>query len=558
MLNDLDDDEIVAFGWPWHGLVKIGQDVQVVQSNGSVKTLVGVNPNNFYLGRNATWVFDRGRPDVADPIIEAEGGAWWGRAIMRDGLFWTGATWETFANGKPSSKRQDFSGFPLWWEDAPDAPTERAVVYIYGSSNGAVLAADIVSHQRLVTRTFTLNALGQGLDQPPVAALRGQHGSDWALAGIDPGDMVVNGEFCGAHQNRLLFLLYAQALSSASSIPTPRALSATSLGHTPQAPVDPPRAPCGLIEVEIDRGLFGSDWDANAHLSVRVVEDRKQALGNPRHNRYQGGHTLPGDTLATVTEEVSETSALLTAWYDPAGNIRTARFNRVQRVATTDRRLTQNGAFVGNYMTYSNHAKLELSYDGLVVDSRILNETIERNAGATSYSFTRIISATGEEDDVAIFSDDRYRGTGGAVPEVNAERAGGNLSFATYAYILQLEGVDVLRKQDIRMLHMTRHSNNVASICTSSEPYDYPSGGASYSVQAVSGPAIGPNGPAGGTMSATLTKRRTSWPTWSRSFFSLDTRRWSAGAGNPITGQFVRAVDHYDGSSVEGSSLTWV
>lgn len=556
MLIDIHDDEVVAFGWPWHGLVKVGSDVKVEMQNGAVKTLEGVDPRNFYLGGNATWVFDKGRPDIPDPVVEAEGGAWWGRAIMRDGLFWTGATWAPDSSGRPQRKIQDFAGFPLWWADAPEHRTERAYVEITKrlSHLPDELYINIPSLQRSFWVPLPLENIGQGLTHPPVAALKGTSLTTWGLAGVAAGDIDFIRVFCGAHQNKLLFMLLAQANSGAETIPTPRALSSDSLSGA-----IPPRAPCGLIEVELDRGLFGPAPDPAVHVTVSVIEDRQQALGNPQHSRVTGGHTLPLETLSTITETASETSALLTAWYSPTGEIRTVRYNRTQRVASTDKTLrTSAGTWDGRKRTYANQTTVELLYNGTVVDSKSLNETIEIDALPTSYSFARTISSTGEEDDVATFYDDRYRGTGGGAFEVQADRAGGSLSSAAYAYILMLDGVDVLRKQDIRMMHLTRHSNNVASICTSIEPYDYPEGQTSYAVRATSGGAIGPDGPAGGPMSATLTKRQDPGPFWARSFFSSDTSRWVLGAGNPLTGQIVRAADHYAGSPPGGYRLTWV
>lgn len=520
MLREWHDDEIVAIGWPWHGrVVSLGGVSTLELAGGGSMPLPRFND-----ARAVTWTFDMGRPDIPDPVVEAAGGAWWGRAIMRDGYFWSGL-------------RPDGSGFfttarrivPLWWEE-DDEPTAQIVDYPIFTDTFTLGWRNADGVQQSVTRSWSLAERGQGTDQPLCAAKN--TAGEWRLVG-QSADYSIRWSFMGAHKNRMLF---AQTLLAFGGVGLPHP-TGTAPGSSPGgAPV----SYCGLVEVIVDKALFGPTGDPAVHLNINMLEDRETALGNPTYSLIDT--TAPGGGSRNRDEETEQTSALLTAWYDNDGTVRTARYNRRQ-VATYDYVST---AVDDRHWDLTRSTEFELLYGGSVVDEHSLSEQLEIDQVGATLTATRTVTESGLPDDVATWTG-TYAGGSGIEPDPFAVfRAGQGLVMGSVAYILTLPGEgNVLREQDVRLMWLVAHSNNVASLCRSREPYDYPGGGDLMQVEAYSGPAIGPAGIVASSMSRTLDRPRTVVGPFYRSFFSEVGQRWVNGTGNPVTGQIVRADDYY-------------
>lgn len=534
MLRKFHDDKIAAIGWPWHGrVVTLGADKTLELPGGGTMPLP-----NFYAAGQVTWAFDMGLPDTPDPVVEAAGGAWWGRAILRDGYFWSGLV--PAGDGFYNTARQIA---PLWWAD--DEP-RRPQILDYPSFSGSTLALswrNSVGTQAQVTRSFSNDALGQGMDQPLCAAL---NAAGWRLVG-QSSDYFVRWGFLGAYQNRMLFGLKLIAASGASiGLPHPPATAPLS-----SSPAGAPDCYCGLVEVVIDKALFGPEVDPDTHIALTVLENRDQALGSPTHSLSDV--TAPGGNSRARSEETEQTSALLTAWYDLDGVVRSARYSRRQ-VATLD---YSAPTVDERHWSVTRSTNVELLYGGSVVDQRSLSERLEIDQVVETLTATRTVSESGVDDDVANWSG-TYAGGSIAPDPLPVFRAGQGLVMGCVAYILTLPGQgNVLREQDVRLVWLAAHSNNVASLCRSREPYDYPDGVNTMQVEAYSGPAIGPAGVVPGSMNRVLDRPRTPVGPFYRGFFSEVGQRWVLGTGNPITGQIARANDYY-GWPGGYPSISWV
>ncbi|RIA22673.1 hypothetical protein DFO61_3363 [Ectopseudomonas oleovorans] len=534
MLREWHDDQIVAIGWPWHGRVITFGDVSTLELAGGES----MSLPRFNAAARVTWAFDMGRPDIPDPVVEAVGGAWWGRAILRDGYFWAGLVPD--GGGFYNTARQVA---PLWWAD--DDP-RRPQILNYPSFSGSALTLSWLNSDgtpALVMRGFSNAELGQGVDQPLCAA---KSTGGWRLVG-QGADYFIGWIFLGAFQNRLLFALRMTAPSSGgTSLPHP---TGTAPGSSPGGA---PEGYCGLVEVAVDKQLFGPDGDPDLHLQLTVLESRQTALGNPTYSLSDV--TAPGGGSRNRDEETEQTSALLTAWYDVEGNVRTARYSRRQ-LATYD---YVSSAVDDRHWDLTRSTEFELLYGGSVVDQRYLSEQLAIDQVGASLSVSRTVSESGLDDDVSDWSG-TYAAGASIVPEPFAVfRAGQGLVMGSVAYIFTLPGMgNVLREQDVRLLWLAAHSNNVASLCRSREPYDYPGGGDLMQVEAYSGPAIGPAGVVPGTMNRLVDRPRTSVGPFYRGFFSDAGQRWVLGTGNPVTGQVARANDYY-GWPDGYPSISWV
>lgn len=530
MLREWHDDKIVACGWPWHGLV-----ISRRAENGGLLPPEIRLPNgttmqlpSFSHDSQVTWLFDMGMPDVPDPAVEAMGGAWWGRAIMRNGNYWSGARAES----------PGFSSFdriiPLWWpsEEPDQRPKLRKVEYIGVVSGSLSISWIDGGVTRSLARSITRDEIGQGISEAQCAAK--DFNGNWRLVGAS-NDYSVTLLFLGAYANRLLYGIRLRADTSASGLSAPpgTAQGSSSDGGAPEALF-------GLVEVVVDEALFGPDGDPDLHIHLTVLENRQTALGNPTYSLSDV--TVPGGVNRTRAETTEQSSALLTAWYDRAGNVKTARYNRRQ-VATFDHISASPN---DRHWKVTRSTNVELLYAGAVVDQRSLSESLEIDQVEAALTVSRTISESGVEDDTAHW-EGTYAGGSGIVPNpLPVFRAGQGLVMGVVAYILTLPvHGNVLREQDVRLIWLVAHSNNVSSLCRSREPYDYPAGTNVMEVEAYSGPAIGPAGIAPGVMTRTIARSRSVRGAYYRSFFSHAGVGWVLGTGNPATGQIVRADDYY-------------
>lgn len=511
MLRDIDDDDVLACGWPWHGRLMWTRapgpiNEYYVDLDGGGRR--DVPPLVFGTSVN-TWVFDMGLPDIEDEALAAAGGAWWGRAIMRGGYFWHG-------------EQQERAVVPLWWED--DEPRRPMMIRHFGSASSVRIATDAFDH----ALTWPLGDIGQGAGQP-ACAVRGPADTTpfWFLMAAGASGLAVTYVLLGAYANRLLYGLVLRRSSGGTVLPDPPGTSLLSSGS------GSPPGYYGLIEVTISRALFGPGGSPAEHISMAVIEDRSVALGNPVHDRQVNG--------SDVDEVAQETAALLTAWYGPGGVIRTARYSRRQECVRETSYTSPEDWHAIAWRT----TKIDLIYQGAVVDSRTLTESISTRYLDPVATIERTVSETGVEDDVATWSEVYALSSAAAPSALPVFRAGQGLVMGVVAYTYNVPGHgNVLREQDVRLMWLVPHSNNTASICRSREPFDYPDGQDFFDVEVYAGPAIGPNGPVGAAQVRTLRRARTVNGPYIRSFFH--DARWIRGVGNPVTGAVARAGDYVD------------
>ncbi|WP_395505942.1 hypothetical protein [Ectopseudomonas hydrolytica] len=542
MLLEWHDDKIEACGWPWHGLVISRRTAaggllppEIRLPNGATMALP-----YFRHEWGVTWLFDMGLPDVPDPAVAAMGGAWWGRAIMRNGYCWSGA--RAASPGFPSFDQI----IPLWWpaEESGQQPKLRKIEYIGAVSSSLRISWIDGGVYRSLARNFTPADIGQGVSEAQCAAK--DVNGNWRLVGAS-NDYSVTLLFLGAHANRLLFGVRLRAATSATTLPEP---PGTARGSSSDSGA--PECLFGLVEVVVDDELFGPDGDPDTHIQLTVLENRQTALGNPTYSLSDV--TAPGGVNRTRVETTEQLSALLTAWYDKAGNVRTTRYNR-QQVATFD---YVSASVNDRHWNVTRSTNIELLYNAAVVDQRSLGERLEIDQADATLTVARTISETGIEDDLAHW-EGAYSGGSGIVPNpLPVFRAGQGLVMGVVAYILTLPvHGNVLREQDVRLIWLVAHSNNVSSLCRSREPYDYPAGTDVMDVEAYSGPAIGPAGVVPSVMTRTIVRSRSVRGAYYRSFFSHAGVWWVIGAGNPATGEIARANDYY-GYPNGGPALSWV
>lgn len=266
-----------------------------------------------------------------------------------------------------------------------------------------------------------------------------------------------------------------------------------------------------------------------AKSSARLCQIRRALT----HSRIVNG--------SDVSEAAEEKSALLTAWYGPGGVIRTARYSRRQECVRESTYTSEENW----YGIARRNTKIDLIYQGAVVESRTLAESISTRYLMPISTIERKITETGVDDDITVWSEDYPLLTNSIPLPLPCFRAGQGLVMGVVAYTFTVPSYgNVLREQDVRLMWLVAHSNNTASICRSREPYEYPEGQNYFDVEVYAGPAIGPNGPVGSAQVRTLRRQRTPNGPYIRSFFHDP--RWIRGVGNPVTGEVARASDYVD------------
>lgn len=549
MFLEPQDEELIAWGWPWHGLARTTITGSGYETTITAATAEVIEVPRFIDDWRWTYIFDAGLPDVPDPAVEAEGGAWWGRAILRakDGLAeqWAwGSGWYAidFGSGfEPGNFR-----LPLWWEPEEGEPVEPLqVVFQYSGSGSShtlrlsrlgrfINGGDGSAEASLVVSVSDL----QQASGPVFAAKTLSESPTWRQ--VTPGEYEGMGlEFhnLGIWENKILLGLIwrVSIINGRPVLPHP---IMTSPGSGGSSPGGAPVAYSGLIELVVDPVMLDPAGDYSDALSINVVESLTTALGNAQHN--YSDETDPDDARTVIDERI-ETSGLLTAWYDSSGTIRTARYNRTQLATFVE---TVVSGISEKNQTRIRRTELDLLFGGTVVDSRFLQEEFQIiNESPTRWTVRNTISETGKDDDITESEDVGYDSTS-IYPTYTV---GSHLAVGTPAQIYSDGLVDnVLDYQDVRLLWIAPSSNNVASLSRSQEPYDYPEDQDYMMVSVYSGPAVGPLGVVGSPVSREITRGKTSPGNFWRGFFSTVGQKWVWATGNPVTGAVVRANSYYD------------
>lgn len=535
------EDNITTFGWPWHGRVLMqGESPNFTYT----VELPGGKTRQFPLfsaieQRGRTTLFDKGRPDIPDPELAEQGGAWWGRAILRGELF-TYADAGYVSDGSGSYESSELPGIPLWWEgdDLDQLPLFMSVMPSGNTLSFGWLIDGVAYNQYT---SYTPAELDQTIGQPRCAVYSGS-GLSWRELPANAGGSI-SLVMLGCYQNRILFgVVLTSSTGDLLTLPPSSGESSSASG--------PPLPYYGLVELRVDADVRDPDALHSQAFHMTVIENRSSALGHPLQTLSDVSN--PEEETRSYSEVWVQTSGLLTAWYDPNGVIRSARYSREQKAT-----LEHAGDGLNYHWDTSRSTKLKLHYSGGgVVDERELTEQLTITALDGHLDIVRRVTATDAEDDVSEYHDSQYAQTYNLEPD-KTFLPGLHLVMGAVAYVVPVNWQNnVLELQDIHQLWLVAHGNNVASICSSREPYDYAEGAASMNVQVYSGRAVGPLGPVGGPMTATINRPKTSLPSrYYRGLLSEFGAPWLRGAGNPATGEIARAGDYISSGA---TAITWI
>ncbi|TLX54861.1 hypothetical protein DN824_20475 [Stutzerimonas nosocomialis] len=516
-------DEIVAYGWPWHGLIR---------REGATQEVTLANGRSFRCdhGGSYTYLFDSGKEDIQSDAIEALGGAWWGKAILRGGnLAGTQLTWGGGLRTRLNNSTSEFFGMPLLMAGAE---TPWFVRYTLENLT-LTLSLRIGVDEYAFAVPVSLSDLGQGAGQPSYYALQ-------STAVSNPQRFLVNDAFPGSHQLELLDFRQNRMLLGVVVIADSRAPAYTEVySENPPATVNGrwPRFYSGLIEVEIGPDLLDVEDAADA-VTIRVIEDRASALGAPVREQHDG----PGGIIRDYLERWTQTSGLVTAWYE-GDTVRTARFDRVQEC--TLRRWIQTDEqqqTVIEQQTRTRSTQLRLLNDsGVVIDQIEMTEILEEiQTNGSQLQVRRTVQVSGQPDDVTESS--VFTGTASFGGPFTCFPPGLHGVNTCVAYIYSNGGQNRLREQDIRLMWLLPYSNQLACLAFTREPYDYPPNSDAMPVQITIGHCVSPTGTVGSTWSVAETHYRGDNPgeQYYRGFFHSPFSLYMRGSYNPVTGELAR------------------
>ncbi|MBV5688539.1 hypothetical protein KUU52_32175, partial [Pseudomonas aeruginosa] len=465
-------------------------------------------------------------------------------AILRGGgevnyqLYYGGAVvsqdGDVFKVGAP------FLGVPIWWaedeeprkpfyvdiyfEERSWLPPEERYVFVFRTLAGTV--PDILYKPYVET-------IGQGDDQPACASRARASYDGWSFGNKAS---LYYFPLLGVYQNRILFGVVIQPGSGGLGISSPPGTSKES----GSSPAGAPRGLYGLIEITIAQDIRDQESDHSNTISMRVVEDRRTALGSPVNNFIdQKNPPQDGVTTEYYLDEWIQSSGLVTAWYDAQGNIQTARYNR-RHYASKE---SSYGSEVPSRVATERASEIDLlDGSGSVVDSFMLKESFEaQELSGLGLQITRTVQVTGEEDDVTTYLDPDH--VGGVDVDVPATFPPGlHVANTVVTYQWLVNGENKLRDQDQHQLWIAALSNNSAALCHVREPYDYPEGQDTTTVRVRQGPAVKIDGISPNTIVETITKSKLQHR-YLRGFFWTPADGWVRASCNPITGELTRGKE---------------
>lgn len=543
------DEVPAACGWPWHGLVtrdSVNDLWNIALPNGGAYSF---QSGRFYPSPNS-FLFDMGLPDIPSPELEAAGGAWWGRAILRGGIQGPHtleggyrADLPALSYGRGLSPEIGVSrslwGAPLVMQPVdPENPTFRVFCRAFMRSGTLHVSVLHGTQEYTIVRSLAPADIGQGAGQPEAAA----HGQ------LPPNAIYFDGqvtdEYPGTYKafvrdiyaNRLLLGVVAIADAGAPGSQPPLSAASTQVAGNWPASIFPL---FGLLEVEILPQLFDEGVNPDDAVVVRVLEDRNSALGEPLFETED--IPLPGggrQYFARWTQALG----LLNAFYDQAGEVQTIRYSRVQESTLHRRRLEGEGGTLYWQQDTGRTTTLQLfGVDGGQVDEFTLSENLaEINRGST-VRVIRTVTATGDADDVQ--DSGEVTGTPSWAAALDVYMPGFHMFAPCIAHLYRIGGVDIIQPQDIRVAWIVAYGNRMGCLAFTREPYTTTVGNP---VQIHMRRIATPGGVVDGVLSAVESKPA-GFPNV-RSLFLFT--GYLNGAYNPVTGEHARGVS--------GSIPTWV
>ncbi|WP_462382323.1 hypothetical protein [Pseudomonas sp. Marseille-QA0892] len=529
-------DETVAMGWPWHGRIVTRPREEAIVELPNGKTV----PVGFDASRN-TYLFDIGYPDIPSETIEAAGGKWWGRAILRGGPLNLNYAEHVSYYGsgvKLANSTNDWlPGVPLVFDPVIEGGRRR-IVFVSAAFIGQSELELTLNYQGAVDRKvripITLDQLGNGAGQPECVT-RQQSAGRYESYGQVNDQFLPNPdlEIADFRANKLLVVIAATAHVRAPNVPYPMAYESRS---------PKPATVIGLLEIVLQPAVLDSTVDPRPHVQLRLIEDRASALGNPVYETHDETGPQFRDYLAKWTQQLG----LLNAWYAPDGTVRTARFDRIQS-SVQERWPASSEGPAGQRDIIETTMRIRTD-SGTVIDEMVMRDTRERfDHGANTIQLIRTVEVTGEDPDIA--DSGRVTATFEYFDPAPIFQPGFHAD-SIVAYISRVSGRNIIREQDIRMLWLLRCSNTLSCLGYTREPFAYADGQDTMPVKVRRGPLISPKGSVMEVDTRTLLHSRSASPDYeySRSFWWFNGLRYAS--YNPVTGEIAR--------NDETASYSWV
>ena len=460
-----DENEYVACGWPWHGLlIRPPSAASYVVRMPDDKSVELAANNQVY---SATHLFDMGLPDIDDATIEAAGGKWAGYAVLRSRQgtpmrvdayqsisVYYGAALPPDMNGYQPT-HQPLPGVPLWIEDGAGVK-HRFFFRFHSHLNTLTVTLQNEAGVRTLTRTLSVDEVEQGAGQPECVCW---NGTIWAMIN-DDNPALLSARIRDFRDNRALVVLYAFAQpSSIEGVMPPFTANAT--GH----PSDwgweffPP---LGLLEVSLTEYALDPEADLEDCFTITVLEDRATALGNPVYTETDvdlGG----GNREYSASWEQEE--ALVNAFYNADGDLQTIRVNRTQS-SSLHRRAVSAGR---QQDTIANTTYELIDVDGTVVDTMTIESHMTELESAGTLRVVRRISATGETDDIT--DSGVVTGTASWADPVAVHPPGMHNYAVVLSHVYRINGVDIIDNQDLLSLYVLPASNRGACLALARDTY---------------------------------------------------------------------------------------
>lgn len=362
-------------GWPWHGMLRYAPafghslqlpDGRVIESGAPVSANPLDGNWNLTLGDGDTYLWDLGLPGLPDPEIESKGGAWWGKAILRQGTGYAyGALY--MATGLGSTPN---------WPVSFDGQVGRAALLLVSDTQVLIdWWPDTTLGAEVAKLSLELPGVDMGQDGPPV---RGDSG----------------------YINRLRFTLH-------DITPDGRSALIMIEGEITPPPVTPYIRPrLGLLRIDI------GGTAEQPQFAVSVVESRAQAVGqlinetvgsltpealmpDPVRLTQDGGQppscsdrvsradgvlvkaeagatTVFRGNLGTTTRTVGQRGQLAAAWFGPGGGVQIARLDsEIEEHCSNSRSDRSSGSYEAR-TTFSSDGQTCTQTSYVETDTRVL------------------------------------------------------------------------------------------------------------------------------------------------------------------------------------------
>ena len=411
-----------------------------------------------------------GLPDIPSPELEAEGGAWWGRALLRGGIPGPHSQSGMYGIDLPFL---GYGGLPGAVWGAPlviqpedeDLPAFRVFCRAFIRSGALHLSVLHGRQVHNVVRPLSLQEIGQGAGQPEVAAY-----------GVTPQGVFTPFRITDAYQgrfsafvrdfsrNRLLLGIVAMAdLGAPSAQPPLSSVSTDSAG----AWADSIFPLMGLVEVEVLPSMFVEGAAPENAIVVRLLEDRRSAIGQPVFDTEDIALPVWGRQYFA---RWTQTSGLLNAFYGADGAVQTIRYSRTQEVTLHRRQIEAEAGSFYRQQDMTRETTLQiLGVGGQRDDEFILFESLTEIERGPKLQVIRTVSATGEDDDVQ----DSGEVVAAAIwaEPLDVYMPGFHMFAPCIAQLYRAGGVDLIEPQDIRVAWIVAYGNRMGCLAFTREPY---------------------------------------------------------------------------------------